>query len=75
MDAAGVGKTQASRASSRWRSGAGRAQLGTVTRAFVPLKERALPYLPCVVQLSPFRIAPEFPIPDASAVLSSLCPR
>jgi hypothetical protein len=36
-----------------------------VTKAFVPLKIKALPYLPEVVQVAPLMV-PLFPSPDAS---------
>ena len=36
-----------------------------VTRAFVPLKFKALPYLPEVVHVAPLMV-PLFPLPDAS---------
>jgi hypothetical protein len=40
----------------------------TVTRAFEPLKERAFPNLPVLIQVA-FPIAPALPLPDASATL------
>src|SRR5215813_9804878 len=44
------------------------AALGTVTTAFVPLNDSALPYLPDVAQVAPV-IVPVFPLPDASVTI------
>src|SRR5581483_5292878 len=41
------------------------AELATLIRAFVPLKRRAPPYLPAVVQTA-FEKRPSLPFPDAS---------
>jgi hypothetical protein len=41
---------------------------GRVTRAFVPLKVSALPYLPWLVQAA-FPIVPAFLVPEASATV------
>ncbi len=63
-----VGFTQASSviAVVRWSD----AESSTETNAFVPLNERALPYLPAV---APAHVAPEsvpvLPLPDWSAVV------
>ena len=40
---------------------------GTVTFAFVPLKESAFPNLPCVVHVAD-PMVPPLPVPEASAV-------
>src|SRR6266550_3709610 len=44
------------------------AESGTITRAFVPLKLRALPNLPSVVHAA-FPVLPVFPFPDVSATV------
>ena len=44
------------------------AESGTITRALVPLKVRALPYLPSVVHAA-FPVLPVFPFPDVSATV------
>jgi hypothetical protein len=43
----------------------------TVTKAFVPLKLKASPYLPAVVQVAPLMI-PLFPLPEASFTIVPL---
>src|SRR5262245_28245725 len=43
----------------------------TWTRAFVPLKTSAPPFLPAVVQVA-VPIAPEFPLPEASPAVAPL---
>src|SRR5579872_2082746 len=44
------------------------AESGMVTRAVVPLKTRALPYLPVAVQVA-FEIVPVLPLPEASVTV------
>src|SRR5215217_6288646 len=59
-----VGYTQASNVSAPARSKLFASAI--VTRAFVPLNDRALPYFPAVVQVA-FVMVPLFPFPDVSA--------
>jgi hypothetical protein len=44
------------------------AESGMLTRALVPLKESAFPYLPLVVQVAPL-IVPVLALPDASTTV------
>src|SRR5690348_5043858 len=58
-----VGYTHASSVMALARSR--EAESATVTQLFVPLNDRALPYLPEVLQVAP-EIVPAFPFPEAS---------